>query len=75
MIDSVATELGCSLGLAYSIMHDRSKFQKVCPENRRIKKKLTECACPCNISYRMQMKEKICLSYTVIVILLYIVMY
>jgi hypothetical protein len=30
MIDSVATALGCSQGLAYSIMHDCLKFQKVC---------------------------------------------
>jgi hypothetical protein len=29
-IDSVATALGCSHGLAYSIMHDRLKFWKVC---------------------------------------------
>jgi transposase len=28
-IDSVATALGCSRGLAYSIMHDRLKFRKV----------------------------------------------
>jgi hypothetical protein len=31
-IDSVATALGCSHGLAYSIMHDRSKFRKVCAQ-------------------------------------------
>jgi hypothetical protein len=30
MIDSVATALGCSRGLAYSIMHDCLKLQKVC---------------------------------------------
>jgi hypothetical protein len=29
-IDSVVTALGCSHGLAYSIMHDHLKFQKVC---------------------------------------------
>jgi transposase len=29
-IDSVATALGCSHGLAYSIMDDRLKFRKVC---------------------------------------------
>jgi hypothetical protein len=29
-IGSVATALGCSHGLAYSIMHDRLKFRKVC---------------------------------------------
>jgi hypothetical protein len=29
-IDSVATALGCSHGLAYSIMHDRLKFREVC---------------------------------------------
>jgi hypothetical protein len=30
MTDSVATALGCSHGLAYSIMYQRLKFQKVC---------------------------------------------
>jgi hypothetical protein len=30
MIDSVATTLESSHGLAYSIMHDRLKFRKVC---------------------------------------------
>jgi hypothetical protein len=30
MIDSVATALGCSHSLAYSIMHGRLKFRKVC---------------------------------------------
>jgi hypothetical protein len=30
--DSVATALGCSHGLAYSIMHDRLKFRKVCAQ-------------------------------------------
>jgi hypothetical protein len=29
-IDSVTTALWCSHGLAYSIMHDHSKFQRVC---------------------------------------------
>jgi hypothetical protein len=29
-IDNVAPALGCSHGLAYSIMHDHSKFRKVC---------------------------------------------
>jgi transposase len=29
-IDSVATALGCSHGLAYSIMHDSLKFREVC---------------------------------------------
>jgi hypothetical protein len=29
-VDSVTTALGCSRGLAYSIMHDYLKFQKVC---------------------------------------------
>jgi hypothetical protein len=29
-IDNVATALGCSHGLAYSIMHDRLKFLTVC---------------------------------------------
>jgi hypothetical protein len=30
MIDSVATALGCSHGLAYSIVDDHLKFWKVC---------------------------------------------
>jgi hypothetical protein len=29
-INSVATALGCSQGLVYSIMHDGLKFRKVC---------------------------------------------
>jgi hypothetical protein len=29
MTDSVATVLGCSHGLAHSIMHNRLKFRKV----------------------------------------------
>jgi hypothetical protein len=29
-IDSVATALGCSRGLAYSVLQDRVKFRKVC---------------------------------------------
>ena len=29
-IDSVASAIGCSHGSAYSIMHDRLKFKKVC---------------------------------------------
>jgi hypothetical protein len=29
-IDSVTTALGCSHGSAYSIIHDRLKFRKVC---------------------------------------------
>jgi transposase len=30
IIDSVATARGCSHGLAYSLMHDRLKFRKLC---------------------------------------------
>jgi hypothetical protein len=30
IINSVATTLGCSHGLAYSIIHDHLKFQNVC---------------------------------------------
>jgi hypothetical protein len=43
-IDSIATALGCSHGLAYGIIHDRLKFWKECawwgvlPENWRIEK-------------------------------------
>jgi hypothetical protein len=33
-----------------------------CLQNWRIEKKLTECVCPCNISYGMHMKEKIRLT-------------
>jgi transposase len=36
-IDSVATALGCSHGLGYSIRHDRLKFRKVCA---RIEKRM-----------------------------------
>jgi transposase len=32
MTKNVATALGCSHGLAYSIMQDRLKFQKVCTQ-------------------------------------------
>jgi transposase len=44
-INSVTTELGCSHGLAYGIMHDRLKFRKLCvrwstcPENWRTENK------------------------------------
>jgi hypothetical protein len=31
-IDSASTALGCSHGLAYSIMHERFKFRKVCTQ-------------------------------------------
>jgi hypothetical protein len=39
-IDSVATALGCSQGVAYSTMHDRLKFRKVCA--RCVLKELTD---------------------------------
>jgi ribosomal protein S25 len=39
-IESVATAVGCSHGLAYSIMHDRLKFRKVCA--RRVPRELKE---------------------------------
>jgi hypothetical protein len=46
-IDSVATVLGCSHGLAYSIMHDRLTFRKACErwvrrelKNREKKKRM-----------------------------------
>jgi transposase len=53
-VDSVATALGCSHGLAYSIMHDRLKFRKVCARwVPRELKKLNEWVCPCNVSYGM----------------------
>jgi hypothetical protein len=44
MIDSVATALGCSHGLAYSIMHDLLKFRKVCarwlPRELKVREKM-----------------------------------
>jgi hypothetical protein len=39
-IDGVATALGCSHGLAYSIIHGRLKFRKVCA--RRVPRELKE---------------------------------
>jgi hypothetical protein len=67
MIDSVATALGCSNALSCSIMHDHLKCRKLCArwvprELKDREKKLTEYVFPCNISYAMQMKEKICLT-------------
>jgi hypothetical protein len=45
MIDSVATALGCSHGLAYSIMHDLLTFWKVCawwvPRELKDREKIT----------------------------------
>jgi hypothetical protein len=63
-IDSAATALGCSYGIASCmvIWSFRKCVHCECPENRRIEKKLKERVCPCNISYSMQMKEKICLQ-------------
>jgi hypothetical protein len=50
----------------FSIQHDHSVFWECahggCPENWRIENEQAECICPCNISYAMQMKEKICLT-------------
>jgi transposase len=44
-IDSVASALGCSHGLVYSIMHDRLKFRKVCarwvPRELKDREKIT----------------------------------
>jgi hypothetical protein len=73
----VATALGCSHGLACSIMHDRLKFRKVCTQwvlrelkgqekmnqvGMSLQHLLHDRVCPCNISYSMQMKETICLT-------------
>jgi hypothetical protein len=62
-IDSVETSLGCSHGLAYSIMHDRLKFQELCiwwmTRELRDREKINQMGLFCNISYDMQMKEKI----------------
>jgi hypothetical protein len=66
--DSVATALGRSHGLLYSIMHDGLKFRNVCarwvPRELKDRKKLNKWVCLCNISYgtSMQIKEKICLT-------------
>jgi transposase len=42
-IDSLATAVGCSHGLTYSTMHDRSKFRKMCaqwvPREQKYRKK------------------------------------
>jgi hypothetical protein len=49
----------------FSIQHNAWSFevwQSGCPENWRIEKKWTESVCPCNISYGMQIKEKICIT-------------
>jgi hypothetical protein len=64
-IDIVATALGCSRGLAYSIMDDRLKFRKVCsrcvPTELKVRDRIkwTEWVCSCNIFYGIEMKEKI----------------
>jgi transposase len=67
--DSVATALGHSHGLAYNIIYDNLKSQKVCTWwlstklKHREKVKRTEWVCPCNISYSMQMnKILVCLT-------------
>lgn len=39
-IDSIATAIGCSHGLAYELMHDRLNFRKVCA--RWVPRQLTE---------------------------------
>jgi hypothetical protein len=65
MIDSVPNALGCCHGLAYRIMHNclfGKRAHSGCPENWRIEKKWTKWACLCSISCGMQMKEKICLT-------------
>jgi hypothetical protein len=55
-----------SHGLAYSIMHDHLKFQKVwarwVPRELKDREKWTQWVCPCSISYSVHMKEKICLT-------------
>jgi hypothetical protein len=60
-IDSVATALGCSHGLACSIMHDRLKFRVVwarrVPRELKHREKWIEYVCPRNISYAMQIKK------------------
>lgn len=65
-IDSIATAIRCSHGLAYSIMHDRLNFQKVCsggcPDNWLRNTKWIEWACACNVSLGTPMKEKTCLT-------------
>jgi hypothetical protein len=66
MIDTAATALGRSHGLACSVIHQHLKFRKMCarwePRELKIEKKWTEWICPCNISYGMLMNEKVCLT-------------
>jgi transposase len=60
-IDSVASALGCSYDLAYSIMHDLLKFRKVCalwvPRKLKDRSKMNRI-----ISYCIHMKVKIRLT-------------
>jgi hypothetical protein len=66
-IDSVATALGCSQGLAYSKMHDHLKFRKVCArwvprELKDREEKIKRMGLSLEHLFDMQMKEKICLT-------------
>jgi transposase len=44
--DSVATALGCSHGLAYSKMHDRSKFRGWVPRELKDREKINQMSLP-----------------------------
>jgi transposase len=58
---SVATALGCSHGLAYSIMHDRLKFRKGCarwvPRELKDREKTSRMGVSLQYSYGIQLKE------------------
>jgi hypothetical protein len=68
--DSIATALECSYGLACSIMRHCLKFRKVCAlgaqRTEGSRKTWAKCICPCNFSNGMRMKEKICLTVSVL---------
>jgi hypothetical protein len=65
-IGSIATALGCSHGLAYSIMHDHLKFRKMCARRvfreLRDREKINGMGLYLQISPGMQMRQKICLT-------------
>jgi hypothetical protein len=65
-IDNVATALGCSSGLAYSIMHGHLKFREVCaewvPRELKDREKINRKSLSLQQSYGMQMKENVMLT-------------
>jgi hypothetical protein len=68
MTDSAATVLVCSHGVAYSIMHDRLKFRKVCarpvPRELKDQEKINRTGLSLKhlLRYEYAMKENICLT-------------